>query len=735
MPPTPRFSVVLAPGPTHAHPATDHGPGDPAVEVVLPGEPARGDYLVFLGPGEEVVAGAFGALEARVRAAGEPELVCFGRRAEAWEGPGEGPAAELALAGAGTFRVAERPELLGLAGPGAGHAVRRGSAGAAAYATAGDGPYGRSLAAHQALLAAEQVAVLDRVLVTARPPAPRGAARAHFAVFEQYTRLLALLAGREHPAALRPALFARAVRHIAACLADPDRVPPRLRRDFRRAAAHWYAREVPPGFTPPPEAAAACAALARGGPGRGLWAGAAYGGRWARRLRRTLARAAVRAAVRAARAWGTCRPLDPCLALYAAAPAHDAVGGGAAAVWATAARLAPGVRGVWITDANDNNGNDTGNNGNAHGTDATTAALRVPPGAERVRAGTPRHALLAARAKYLVVEADATWETPPRRPGAVRVRLAPRTPLAAEGAERAHRTGAPARPALVDGARWDLHVVAGPYAAAALDRAHPGARCLAVGAPRADALARAGAAESGAARAALGVPPGRRTLLYLPGVRLPGERRPFPLDLERVCRGLGAEYTVLARCPSHPGAPAADPARAACPACAELRHLHRAGLLLDVTAETSLAGPLLAADLLVTDHAAAVCDWVVLDRPVIVHAAAPWEVRRVLAAAETDLATGAPGPVVADADALLAAVRAPGTGAPRTAFRERFAPYGDGRAAERVVRRVFLGEPAPRLPEPPVRAPAPRGNASNPAITPPRAAPAHEQTGAAPSPR
>ncbi|CAM5520132.1 Transferase OS=Streptomyces parvulus OX=146923 GN=Spa2297_12940 PE=3 SV=1 [Streptomyces parvulus] len=34
----------------------------------------------------------------------------------------------------------------------------------------------------------------------------------------------------------------------------------------------------------------------------------------------------------------------------------------------------------------------------------------------------------------------------------------------------------------------------------------------------------------------------------------------------------------------------------------------------------------------------------------------------------------------------------------RTAFRRRFCEYDDGRAAERVVRRVFLGEDARALP-------------------------------------
>ncbi|MGW2715907.1 CDP-glycerol glycerophosphotransferase family protein, partial [Streptomyces sp. NPDC001356] len=40
----------------------------------------------------------------------------------------------------------------------------------------------------------------------------------------------------------------------------------------------------------------------------------------------------------------------------------------------------------------------------------------------------------------------------------------------------------------------------------------------------------------------------------------------------------------------------------------------------------------------------------------------------------------------------------PGARALRAAFRERFCQFDDGRAAERVVRRVLLGEPPEAVP-------------------------------------
>ncbi|MYW17458.1 CDP-glycerol:glycerophosphate glycerophosphotransferase, partial [Streptomyces sp. SID2955] len=57
----------------------------------------------------------------------------------------------------------------------------------------------------------------------------------------------------------------------------------------------------------------------------------------------------------------------------------------------------------------------------------------------------------------------------------------------------------------------------------------------------------------------------------------------------------------------------------------------------------------------------------------------------------------------------------------RAAFRERFCPWDDGRAAERVVRRVVLGEtqPAPVVPLAD-RSPAPAACARSPLATVPQ---------------
>jgi CDP-glycerol glycerophosphotransferase len=85
-------------------------------------------------------------------------------------------------------------------------------------------------------------------------------------------------------------------------------------------------------------------------------------------------------------------------------------------------------------------------------------------------------------------------------------------------------------------------------------------------------------------------------------------------------------------------------------------------------------------------------DYAVLDRPILIHAP-DWEVYRAIRGTYFDLLAEPPGVVAATQDVVIAALAAGADDpAARAAFRERFCALEDGRAAERVVRRVFLGE-------------------------------------------
>jgi len=91
-------------------------------------------------------------------------------------------------------------------------------------------------------------------------------------------------------------------------------------------------------------------------------------------------------------------------------------------------------------------------------------------------------------------------------------------------------------------------------------------------------------------------------------------------------------------------------------------------------------------------------DYAVLDRPIVVYAP-DWDAYRVTRGVYFDLIAEPPGAVALDFPALLdvfrsGAFRAGQAEQARQRFRARFCGLDDGHAAERVVRRVFLHEPA-----------------------------------------
>lgn len=106
----------------------------------------------------------------------------------------------------------------------------------------------------------------------------------------------------------------------------------------------------------------------------------------------------------------------------------------------------------------------------------------------------------------------------------------------------------------------------------------------------------------------------------------------------------------------------------------------------------------LASDALVTDYSSLMFDYAGLDRPIVVHAD-DWEAYEAARGTYFDLRAFPPGAVARSEDELIDIFatghwRGSRSSQLRAAFRERFCPYDDGRAAERVVRRVVLGETA-----------------------------------------
>jgi CDP-glycerol glycerophosphotransferase (TagB/SpsB family) len=187
-------------------------------------------------------------------------------------------------------------------------------------------------------------------------------------------------------------------------------------------------------------------------------------------------------------------------------------------------------------------------------------------------------------------------------------------------------------------------------------------------------------------RRELGVPEGATAVLYAPTHR--DHRTGFEtgLDLEAFCEAAGEDVVVLLRAHYF----------------YDRGGRKRSGRVIDVTAHRSTEEVCLAADALVTDYSSIMFDYANLDRPIVVYAD-DWEVYRETRGVCFDLMETPPGPVARTPEELArlfadGSFAGPGSAALRAAFRERFCQFDDGRAAERVVRRVFLGEPPEAVP-------------------------------------
>jgi CDP-glycerol glycerophosphotransferase len=119
--------------------------------------------------------------------------------------------------------------------------------------------------------------------------------------------------------------------------------------------------------------------------------------------------------------------------------------------------------------------------------------------------------------------------------------------------------------------------------------------------------------------------------------------------------------------------------------------------VLDVASHPRIEDLCLAADLLITDYSSLMFDYAVLDRPIVAYVP-DWDDYRTLRGTYFDLLATPPG-AVARTEAELAEVLVTRRAwddestAYRRAFRDRFCSLEDGRASERVVRRLWPAPP------------------------------------------
>ncbi|MEW2496006.1 CDP-glycerol glycerophosphotransferase family protein [Streptomyces nodosus] len=634
---------------------------------------ATGDFLFFLDSDDTLTPGALRAIADRLEEARDPDVLVFDyARTYWWGGTRRNVLARvLAEASVGTFTAVERPEILELLMVVWNKVYRRD------YVTEHGfrfppGYYEDTPWTFPVLLGARRIAALDRICVHYRQRRQGNilstTSRKHFDIHDQYERVFAHVDAHPELARWRPYLHRKMGEHCLDILAKPDRLPPSDKGEFFRRTAELFRRHRTP--TPVP----AELRVLEGSYARYLTRrrAAAAGSALDRR-----ARGARKAAVKRVKrgwSWGhERRSLDPNLALYSAF-SHRGVLGDPAAIHRAARDLAPHIRGVWVVRRDQ--------------------VEQLPPGIEYVLPDSLEYRRLAARATYFVNNVN--WpRVLAKRPGTVHVHTHQGTPLKYMGADLLGKPGARQGvdvPGMLRRAdRWDHSLVANRHSELVWDRAYPCRFASArTGSPRNDVLVNAKPDDGAAFRLRHSIPEDHTVVLYAPTRRdhvRGGHVERF--DLARFAEDLGEGHTLVVRL--HPSL-AKGPARGM-----GLAELHRRGVLVDATDWPRVEEVMLASDALVTDYSALMFDYANLDRPIVVHAD-DWGAYTASRGAYFDITAGAPGHVsrsYRELTWLFASGSWQDTEATelRSGFRDRFCEFDDGRAAERVVRTLMLGEP------------------------------------------
>lgn len=301
-------------------------------------------------------------------------------------------------------------------------------------------------------------------------------------------------------------------------------------------------------------------------------------------------------------------------------------------------------------------------------------SVPVPEGAIAVVEGSPQWWRARGSARLLIVN-DWLRRRFARKAGQKVLQTWHGTPLKRLAL---HRPGFdPRRMAAVikESRRWDVLLAQNAYSERILKKAYAffGKPIWTDGYPRNDVLV---GGDGAATRAALGIGPDERVLLYAPTWR--DDRSEIVDFVDPQLLAEQADAVVLVRGHSRTLRPGRDQSGAR---------------VIDVTGFPDTARLLLAADALITDYSSVMFDFSVTGKPMYFLVPDLEHYRGELRGFYFDLAGRAPGPLVKTQDELVAAVldeSVPGHFAPRyAAWRRQFNGLDDGHAAERVVSRIL----------------------------------------------
>ncbi|NEA26214.1 bifunctional glycosyltransferase family 2 protein/CDP-glycerol:glycerophosphate glycerophosphotransferase [Actinomadura bangladeshensis] len=654
---------------------------------------ATGDYVWFFDSDDYATEGAVRAVLDRL-AETRPDVLLFDYARAYWNGRvkrsiinhlfREPPAPDV-------FSLAERQSVLEMMMTAWNRAIRREFLLDLGLRFSG-GYYEDVNVTYPVLMAAERISLLDRVCYIYRQrrrgAITRTTGAKHFDAFAQYDRIFEFmdLMGAKADR-FRPLMFDRTIWHLLVIIERGDRVHESDNPRFFAEMSRTYNRYEPIGHVPPEREDQPYLAekhrLIKANDYKGFLHVRAAEAR--NKARKRGSRKAARVGKRGVllskelakdRYYQMQRRLaiDENLAVFAAYW-YRGYACNPAAVYEKVRELAPHIEPVWVVKP--------------------AARKTMPDGVDYVVAGGAEYYRTLARAKYFVNNVNFP-DHYVKRPGQVHMMTQHGTPLKKMGLDQMEFPVGAAdmdfKTLIARSDRWDYLLSSNPLSTEAWERGFPcDYEMLEIGYPRNDRLVHATEDERARLRADLGVPGGATAILYAPTHR-DYQRRYSPMfDIGRVMEQLGDDHVLLLRAHYY----------------YKIRNMAAdlgwpAGRVIDVSGHRSVEDLMIASDALLTDYSSVMFDYANLDRPIVVYAN-DWETYRLTRGVNFDLMETAPGVVATTEEELVDAFasRAPwGDAAAKSLaiFRSRFCPWDDGEAAERAVRRMFLGE---KIPNPP----------------------------------
>ncbi|MFC7218387.1 CDP-glycerol glycerophosphotransferase family protein [Streptomyces polyrhachis] len=315
--------------------------------------------------------------------------------------------------------------------------------------------------------------------------------------------------------------------------------------------------------------------------------------------------------------------------------------------------------------------------------------VTVPPGVEPVRMWSPEWYEALARSRYIVANNHLPdWFE--RREGQIVVQTWHGTPLKKIGhdIEAVHFADKRYLERLEKEVRqWSMLVSPNSFSSPILRRAFGfEGELVETGYPRNDILRRRNnSARARQVREWIGIPPGKRVVLYAPTWRddqyhSAGRYKfDFRIDLQRFREVLGHDHVLLVR--RHPNV--VDPV----PEAGD-------GFVWDVSEYPDMAELSLITDVLVTDYSSLMFDFANTGRPMLFFTYDLEHYRDTLRGFYFDFERSAPGPLVRTSEDLLAGIRHIDQVAAHYAnayrwFQQQFCDLDDGRAAPRLLDRML----------------------------------------------